>query len=144
MSDLSDNGFKYPQFRLQNWTIACINLNYCRVYPYSYLIILRVLGSIFLGEFTGESESSWSVGSHFNVFGGVFCWIFWDILWLWFEEVQLCFYIIENPPTGSPLNMEDTKKTPRQVFSSGTRYIATKCDFAPMTDGDDVIPMTSR
>ena len=58
--------------------------------------------------------------------------------------VQLCFYIIENPPEGSPLNMEDTKKTPRQVFSSGTRYIATKCDFAPMTDDDDVILMTSR
>ena len=143
MSDLSDNGFKYPQFRLQNWTIACINLNYCRVYPYSYLIILRVLGSIFLGEFTWESESCWSVGSHFNVFGGVFV-RYSEIFSDYDSRGYNCAFIIENPPTGSPLNMEDTKKTPRQVFSSGTRYIATKCDFAPMTDGNDLIPMTSR
>ena len=34
--------------------------------------------------------------------------------------VQLCFYIIENPPTGSPLNMEDTKKdSPPSLFYQG-------------------------
>lgn len=107
---------------IPNWDlkIECRNLNFWRVYPYSYLIILRVLCSIFLGEFTWESKSCWSVGSHFNVFGGGFCWIFWDILWLWFEGGTIVLLYNRESTHGLPLKHGGHQKdSPPSFFHQG-------------------------
>ena len=141
---MSGNGLKTPNFGFKIEQFHTIKFS--EFFAHSILILTSSSWEYLAAFFSASSrESPNPVGlfeAIFMVFGEVFV-LRYSLNMIRGGTIVLLYN--RESTHGLPLKHGGHQKdSPPSLFLSGTRYIATKCDFALISDGGDVMQMTSR